>query len=186
MEIFNIGPLELVFILLIMLIVLGPEDMIKTGRSIAKGISKLIRSPIWKSLISTSQEIRELPRKFIREAGLEESAEELKKLKDLPKDVLTIKPPSGPAVDLKGKKTASEPKADEKAEDTAESDEPESGETTVEATEAKPQPKAQAAGSPYPPKKEPQDAVSEVAVSEEISADEEPPAPDSSDEEDAS
>jgi Sec-independent protein translocase protein TatA len=94
MEIFNIGPLELVLILVIALIVLGPDDMIKTGRSIAKGIRKIIRSPIWKSLVDTSQEIKELPRKFIREAGLEESIEDLNRMNRFPDAGMTIGPPT--------------------------------------------------------------------------------------------
>lgn len=93
MEIFNIGPLELVFILLLALIVLGPDEMIKTGRSIARGIRKFIRSPLWKSLLNTSQEIRELPRKLIREAGIEESMEEFSQLKRSPLEEPRIIPP---------------------------------------------------------------------------------------------
>ena len=40
MEILGIGPLELIFILLIALIVLGPGDMVKTGRTIGRFLIK--------------------------------------------------------------------------------------------------------------------------------------------------
>lgn len=106
MEILNIGPLELVFILLIALIVLGPDDMIKTGRSIAKGISKFIRSPVWKSMVTTSQEIRDLPRKFIREAGIEESVEEITRLNRFPEENLKTYPRVVPKEEEPSKQSA--------------------------------------------------------------------------------
>lgn len=80
MEIFNIGPLELLLILTIALIVLGPEEMVRTGRKLAKSISKFIKSPIWRSLVDTSQEIRELPKKLMKEAELDQTAEELNRM----------------------------------------------------------------------------------------------------------
>ena len=89
----NVGPLELVFIVLIALIVLGPDEMIQTGRKIAKAARKFVRSPIWKSLVSTSQEIREIPRKFMREAGLDETMQELNNLNRFPDGKRRIKPP---------------------------------------------------------------------------------------------
>ncbi len=77
MEILNVGPWEFVFILLIALIVLGPDNMAKTGRTMGRYIYKLIRSPIWAQIMSTSRELRDLPTKIVREAGLEESLKEL-------------------------------------------------------------------------------------------------------------
>ena len=38
MKILNIGPMELVFILIIVLIVLGPKDMVQYGRKLGKFI----------------------------------------------------------------------------------------------------------------------------------------------------
>lgn len=78
MEIFSIGPLELFFILLIALIVLGPKDMIKTGRTIGRFLNKLVRSSTWKTIQHTTQELRQLPTYLMREANLEEA------IKDLP------------------------------------------------------------------------------------------------------
>jgi Sec-independent protein translocase protein TatA len=78
MEIFSIGPLELFFILLIALIVLGPQDMIKTGRTIGRFLNKLVRSSTWKTIQRTTQELRQLPTYLMREANLEEA------IKDLP------------------------------------------------------------------------------------------------------
>jgi Sec-independent protein translocase protein TatA len=94
MEILGIGPLELVFIILIALIVLGPSDMVKAGRTIGRLLRQLVTSPTWKAVNQTSQEIRRLPTRLIREAGLEESVKDLTELRK------TIAPPgSNPDLD---------------------------------------------------------------------------------------
>ena len=80
MEILNVGPWELGLILILALIVLGPDGMVKTSRQVARWIAKIIRSPIWKELISTSDEIRSIPQKFVKEANLEETMQEVSKL----------------------------------------------------------------------------------------------------------
>jgi len=75
--IFNIGPLEFILILLVAIIVLGPERMVIGARSLGRWIYKLVRSPTWRAIMSTSQEIRDLPNKIVRESGLEESLKEV-------------------------------------------------------------------------------------------------------------
>jgi sec-independent protein translocase protein TatB len=80
MDILGIGPLELVLILIIALIVLGPKDMVKTGRSIGKFLRQIVTSPTWRTVTRTSNELRNLPNRLIREAGLEEQAQELQNL----------------------------------------------------------------------------------------------------------
>ena len=80
MKFLNIGPLELVFILILALVLLGPERMIASARSLGKWIYQLVRSPFWTSVMDTSREIRDLPTKIVREAGLEESIKEIKQL----------------------------------------------------------------------------------------------------------
>jgi Sec-independent protein translocase protein TatA len=84
MEILNVGPWELGLILILALIVLGPEGMAKTSRQVARWIAKIIRSPIWKELVSTSEEIRTIPQKFVKEANLEETMQEVSKLARTP------------------------------------------------------------------------------------------------------
>jgi len=79
MQIFNIGPVEFLLILLIMFILLGPEGMIKTARQIGTWIRTAVRSPIWRDIMGYSQEIRELPQKIVRETGLDEDLAEIKK-----------------------------------------------------------------------------------------------------------
>jgi sec-independent protein translocase protein TatB len=79
MQIFNIGPVELILILLIMFILLGPEGMLKTARQIGKWIRELIHSPIWRDIMGYSREIRDLPTKIVRESGLDEDLEEIRR-----------------------------------------------------------------------------------------------------------
>lgn len=76
MDILGVGPLELIFILIIALIVLGPSDMVKAGRTIGRFLRQVVTSPTWRAVTRTSSEIRTLPNKLIREAGLEEDLKE--------------------------------------------------------------------------------------------------------------
>jgi Sec-independent protein translocase protein TatA len=87
MEFLGIGPMELVFILLIALILMGPKDMAKTGRTIGKTLRKVVTSPQWRTINQTSKEIRNLPTRLIREAGLEEVEQDLNNLKKTTADI---------------------------------------------------------------------------------------------------
>lgn len=79
MDILGIGPLELLFILVIALIVLGPTDMVKAGRTIGKFLRQVVTSPTWRTITRTSSELRTLPNKLIRDAGMEEDLKEIQK-----------------------------------------------------------------------------------------------------------
>lgn len=78
MEILGIGPLEFFFILLIALIVLGPNDMVKAGRTIGRFLNNMVKSPTWKTLQKATQEIKQIPTNLMKEANLEEV------IKDIP------------------------------------------------------------------------------------------------------
>lgn len=77
MNIFGIGPLEFVLIMLIALIILGPKDMGKAGMAVGKFLRKVITSEEWRILTRASREITSLPTRLMREAGLEEIQKEL-------------------------------------------------------------------------------------------------------------
>lgn len=79
MEIFNIGAPELILILLIMLIVLGPDQMVSNMKKLARMARKVVRSPLWADVLNTSREIKDLPTKMLRETGIEEDMAEMKK-----------------------------------------------------------------------------------------------------------
>ena len=80
MEILGVGPLELLLILVIALIVMGPSDMVKAGRTIGKFLRQVVTSPTWRAVTQTSSEIRKLPNRLIREAGLEKDIDSIKEL----------------------------------------------------------------------------------------------------------
>ena len=48
MEIFGIGASEFIFIILIAIIILGPNDMQKAGRTIGRWLNQIIHSDAWK------------------------------------------------------------------------------------------------------------------------------------------
>jgi len=87
MDILGIGPLELLFILIIALIVLGPKDMAKAGRTIGRYLRQIVTSPTWHSVQNTSRELRNLPNKLIREAGMEEDLKDIGSIIPNTKDI---------------------------------------------------------------------------------------------------
>ena len=77
MDILGIGPLEVLFILLIALIIFGPKDIVKAGQMTGRFLRKMIKSPGWQTVQKTSRELRNLPTKLVREAGLEEVQQDI-------------------------------------------------------------------------------------------------------------
>jgi Sec-independent protein translocase protein TatA len=77
MDILGIGPLELVFILIIALIVLGPKDMVKAGKTIGRTLRTIISSDTWRVVQDASREIRNLPNRMMREAALDDLQKQL-------------------------------------------------------------------------------------------------------------
>ncbi len=71
MEILGIGPLELLFFLLIALILFGPNDMVKAGRTIGRFLRRLVLSEEWRAFNEGLRQLRHLPNTLMREAGLE-------------------------------------------------------------------------------------------------------------------
>jgi Sec-independent protein translocase protein TatA len=84
MEIFGIGPLEFLLIVVIMLIVLGPKEMVATAGKIGRFVRQVIRSPMWASVMQTSKDVRDLPTKIIRKAGLEQDIAQIKEVAKAP------------------------------------------------------------------------------------------------------
>jgi Sec-independent protein translocase protein TatA len=77
MEILGIGPLELLFILLIALIILGPGDMVKAGRTLGRILRKIITSSEYRTIQKASRELRYLPNRLMREASIEDLNKDL-------------------------------------------------------------------------------------------------------------
>ncbi len=81
MDILGIGLPELFFIIILALILLGPKDMVKAGRTIGRALRSFVMSPTWQAMRTTGREIQQIPTKLMREAGMEELEAELKGIK---------------------------------------------------------------------------------------------------------
>ncbi len=77
MNLFGIGPLELLLIFLLIIIIFGPQDLQKTGKALGKTLNKVVKSEEWQAFKRASREIQLLPNKLMREANLEEMAHQL-------------------------------------------------------------------------------------------------------------
>lgn len=86
MEILNIGIPELLLILTLMLILLGPDGMVNTARTLAKTIRKFTHSPLWADMMKTQREIRDIPTRLVREAGYEDIRTEFDQVKKETRD----------------------------------------------------------------------------------------------------
>jgi sec-independent protein translocase protein TatB len=71
MEILGVGPSELIFIIVIALIILGPKDMQKAGRTLGKWMRDIVTSDAWKMFQQTSRELKTLPNRLMRDANEE-------------------------------------------------------------------------------------------------------------------
>lgn len=89
MDLFGVGPLELFFIVILALIILGPKDMEKTGKTIGRWLNNLVRSDTWKMIRQTSNKIKYLPNELMREAGMEEIRNAGKAVENEIKDEIT-------------------------------------------------------------------------------------------------
>ncbi|MEJ2758624.1 MAG: twin-arginine translocase TatA/TatE family subunit [Anaerolineales bacterium] len=78
MDILGIGPLELVLVLILALLIFGPEDLVSAGRKMGKFFNKVVKSETWMAVRSISREMRNLPNKLVREAELDELSKEIK------------------------------------------------------------------------------------------------------------
>ncbi|MGD8458087.1 MAG: hypothetical protein PVF83_17045 [Anaerolineales bacterium] len=86
MDFLGIGPLELVIVFIIILLILGPKEMVNTGKTIGEIFRKVSKSDEWKGLNKITREIRTLPNRLAREAELENLKEEI----DLKKQIMPI------------------------------------------------------------------------------------------------
>jgi Sec-independent protein translocase protein TatA len=95
MEFLGIGPMELLFIILIALILLGPKDMIKAARVVGGFITKVVRSEYWADIQQSMRMMRGFPYNLMRETGLEEDINSIKnitqtELNNVNQELLTI------------------------------------------------------------------------------------------------
>jgi len=71
MEFLNLGWMEIVLILILAFIILGPEKMVATGKQVGGWIRKLSRDKLFREVVETTDEIRRYPRKIFEESRLD-------------------------------------------------------------------------------------------------------------------
>ena len=87
MELLGVGPLELVFIVLIALIVIGPRDIGKTARAAGRFLNRMYKSDTWRAITQASRNLRNLPNQLAREAELDELRNARKDLESAAREV---------------------------------------------------------------------------------------------------
>jgi len=96
MDLLGIGPLELLLVLILILLIFGPEDLAKSGKKIGTFLNRVIKSDTWKAVRTISKEIRTLPNKLAREAELESYLAETKQKSIAPPKPTIEKPTETP------------------------------------------------------------------------------------------
>lgn len=68
---FGIGAPELIFILLLALIILGPKEMQKVARDLGRWMNRFVKSDTWRTMRTIGREVSNLPTRLMREAERE-------------------------------------------------------------------------------------------------------------------
>lgn len=77
MKFFNLGLAEIIFIVILALIILGPGNMVKTAREVGAFFRRITKSPYWQEVWATRRELNEIPKILAREANLDETFRDL-------------------------------------------------------------------------------------------------------------
>jgi Sec-independent protein translocase protein TatA len=96
LNILGIGPAELLFFVVLLLLLFGPKDLARMARDIGRFVGRVTRSQNFQTIQQASQEIRNLPQRIVQEAQLEDIQREAQELKNSVAGPLTP-PPAAPA-----------------------------------------------------------------------------------------
>jgi sec-independent protein translocase protein TatB len=72
MELFGVGPLEILLVVLLALVLFGPKDIARNARSAGRFLNRLYKSEGWRTMTQASSALRNLPNRLAREAELED------------------------------------------------------------------------------------------------------------------
>jgi Sec-independent protein translocase protein TatA len=86
MDFLGIGLTELIAIVLIIFLVMGPQDLVKIGSTFGRTLRKLRQSDTWRAVQDAGRQLRELPETLAREAGIDELRETQQQLNQELKD----------------------------------------------------------------------------------------------------
>jgi Sec-independent protein translocase protein TatA len=76
-KVFNIGVGEILFIIILAVIIFGPENMVKSAREMGVFLRKVTKSPYWQEVWATRRDLEEIPKMLAKEANLKETMREL-------------------------------------------------------------------------------------------------------------
>lgn len=105
MNILGIGPVEFIFVLIILILIFGPNDLAKAGKTIGRFLNRIVKSDGWRAVREVSKELKDLPNKLAREAELDDTLKEL--------SGKSTAPPSQKSDSQGAKQTDSSPKNEE-------------------------------------------------------------------------
>lgn len=74
MDFLGVGIPELIFVIILALIILGPKDIVKTGREAGAWLRKFTQTPTWKAM----QDLQELPTHLIEDTGIDQLENEIR------------------------------------------------------------------------------------------------------------
>ncbi len=75
---FGIGGLELLFLLLLTFLLLGPEDSVKVARGLGRALRFVYRSTLWRAMARMRYEFEKMVQEEIRRSGIPEDLQQLK------------------------------------------------------------------------------------------------------------
>lgn len=87
MDILGVGPLELIFVLIIAILIIGPRDLGKTAKTLGRFLNRVYKSDEWRALTEASRTLRTLPNRLAREAELEELNEIKESIQETAQDL---------------------------------------------------------------------------------------------------
>ncbi len=111
MDLFGVGPLELLLIFFLLFIIFSPKELKKTGKSLGRALNRLVRSETWQMLSRTGREIQHLPARLMREANLEEIVTQIDPRPD--ENLTTRQPASEPVPAERPVPPPAQPKSEE-------------------------------------------------------------------------
>ncbi|EKD89109.1 MAG: hypothetical protein ACD_34C00193G0004 [uncultured bacterium] len=77
MNFLNLGLPEVIFIILLALIIFGPNNMVKSAKEVGGLLKKVTKSPYWQEVWATKRELDELPKMLAKEANFNETIRDL-------------------------------------------------------------------------------------------------------------
>ncbi len=80
MRFFNIGIREVLLLLVIMLVLFGPNKMKENARAAAKAIRAFARSDTWRSFLGMVDDVNTVKGELYRESGLKEMEDSLREV----------------------------------------------------------------------------------------------------------